>query len=409
MINPVGRVAQLIGLIQKVTHPAVPLFIISLIFLAGYSKFGFHVNWVIVNLTGGASLSLGLYLGKLMGDRQVSYLAIATIFLIIWASFRWVLGDLVASLTSFLWLMTFLQASALHKQLSGSKGYALAVASLYVLGATLTLHSFLMNGGWERIRSLPNVPEEGAFGMFLIFITYPSLAWNLLKYRGEISGKPVILFTSFFVATSLLMLLHGFRSDALLIMLSSVILLIAQNKRKYALTLTLVALAIFVLIDVIRGGVKLSVVERIPFRLATTYEYSSEVVDAFWGAAPKIPLWIYSVPMHPTQVIGRALFLKDYGITTSLFCGFFVVNGIPSLVTLSILVGIFSYNSYSKFVSGENPLPYSLIWPLLVTRAEIGMNQLDLVLIAAAASFNSLGLGRINPGTRSTLFKWVKG
>ncbi len=363
-----------------------------------------------MNLIGGVSLTSGFYLGKIISDKYISYLALITIFVIVWASFRWVLGDLMAILNSILWLSVFLQASVLHKQLSDNKSYLLAVASLYSLGAVLTLYSFSLYGGWEKIRSLPNVPEEGAFGMFLMFITYPFLAWNLLNYKGKKGGKlSILLFTAFLIITSSLMLLHGFRSDALLIVLSSIILLIGLGRRRYALALALAVIFLFLTVGMVRGKMKLSAVDRIPFRLATTYEYSSEIVDAFWGGVPKIPLWIYSIPMHPTQVIGRALFLKNYGITTSLFCGFFIVNGVPSLIIFSILVGAFSYHSYMKFVSRENPLPYSLIWPLLITRAEIGMTQLDLVLIAAASSFGSVTVVKANSGIRSTLFKWREG
>ncbi len=374
-------------LLPVLIHPVTSLTILPLMMLAGCLRFGFHLKWAVVNLVGGTFFVLGYLIGKKVRDELVALLATLLIFLMVWVSFRWAIGELLAMLISFLWTASFIQASILNERLSRDNKYPLAILALYALGVVLTVHSSLVNGGWERIRSLPNTPEEGAFGMFLIMITFPFLGWRALNYS---TGRHKTLAFIFILFTSFIMMLHGFRSDVIMIILSTTILLIGAKKGSQAMLLISSVLIIFLAVDVIRFEAKLSIIDRVAYRLATTYQYSSEVLNVFWGNTPPIPLWIYSIPIHPTQLIGRAIFLKDYGITTSLFCGFFIVNGFPTLLVFSTLMGVFSSYSYRKFLNGD-PLPYSLVWPLIITRMEVGMTQLDIVVLAAAASFKSVG------------------
>ncbi len=373
-------IGSLLNLLMK---PYTPLLVLAFIFLSGFPKYGISYRWLIISVLGSISFLIGYIISNKLPNKTINYIGFLVIMLMTWASFRWSLGPITAAFASILWGLVLAQASMLHRELSSSKFYPWAVGSIYALGAVLIITSVISHGGWERIRAMPNIPEEGAFGIFLLYITYPYIGSYLLSLKGK---RKSFYFTAFMFVSGLLMALHGFRSDVMFILLSSTVLLMAKGNLKSVVVLLMSVILIFLSIDIIRFEASLGILERILYRLSTTYYYSYRIVDIFWNLSVMEPLWIYSIPMHPTQVVGRAFFFKNYGITTTLFCGLFIVNGYMTLISFSLLLGLFVSEPYRDFLKGS-PSAYALVWPLLVTRMEIGLTQLDIVLIAATSLF----------------------
>ncbi|MEM3371447.1 MAG: hypothetical protein QXO55_02365 [Candidatus Korarchaeum sp.] len=366
---------------EVLIHPSTGVAgVLAVILLSGAVKFGLSIEWFIVSLSGMLAFTAGSFLSKSL-ERNPIYILITSeiiVFLVVFFSFSRIAGPLSLLISS-----AWLAVANVSPLLIRLKEMRTPVYSLFtfLMGSALVIHSRLTVPNISELRSSPSTPLEGAFGMFLIFISYPSiLDWSL-----GLGNK--VLPASFSLISVTLMLLHGFRADAILIILSTFLLLSKRNKKLSYLVL----LSIFFLymgVDVIRTELKVPVLERPFFRLSTTYYYSKELASSFLRLLPVEPFWLTSVPLHPSQTIGRGIFGKSFGITPTIFVGMLIDLGFLGMLLLSALLGLISGYSHGKFMEGRDAFSYPLIWPLLITRAEIGMTQLDLALICGSVVFS---------------------
>ncbi|MCD6243733.1 MAG: hypothetical protein J7J65_00675 [Candidatus Korarchaeota archaeon] len=357
--------------------------VLFLILLSGIPRFGFSLLWLVINALGIACLYLGTKISH-MNFKKVTkaslLLGVLVVFLTIFASFRGISGIPWAIVIATLWTLV-LGLSAISSKIFNYNGFPIHSILIYVIGALFIVHSFSRYGSWHAIRALPLTPPEGAFGMFLLFISFPSIFEYLLS-----SGNRTL--SSLFIALSLgLMLLHGFRADAALILLSSFIIVYKRGSRSSYILLA-IFLVLFLFVDLIRADINVPLMDRIAYRLGTTYYYSMELLN--WSLSLSLardPLWLFSVPLHPSQTIGRGIFGKEYGITPTIFVEFSLLYGILGIVLLSSLIGILSGYSYRLFKENRDHSSYPIIWSILITRAEIGLSQLDFALIAGSVVF----------------------
>ncbi len=360
----------------------VSLLLLAII-IAGVPTFGFDAEWIIISLGGLLALHLGVEAsGRIReggsGERSLLLLGETITFLLLSVSFGGIAGH-QAPLLALLWLITLNLSAILVK--SGGRRFPLYSLTVYSAGILFTVHSFAQYGSWAAVRSLPLTPPEGAFGMFLIFISFPSILQWL------VNGNRNILSALFIALSITIMLLHGFRADAALIILSTFLILWRRYPR-ISYTFILSLLALFLLVDVIRTNLSIPVSERPIFRLSTTYYYSKEVLKWFsFLVPPQGPLWILSIPLHPSQSIGRGIFGKEYGITPTMFVGLSIASGIFGMLVLSAIIGLLAGYSYRLFLRERDMFSYAIIWPLLITRVEIGMSQLDLTLVTGSVVF----------------------
>ncbi len=367
-------------------HPTVGISLILMaILLLGSRSYGLDYGWVLVSWLGILAFQFGLTAASKIDERKLhgaSLIAGEVLVIILLAvSFREITP--LYPLIAVTWLAALnLAAYIIALSKGGTPIFQLLV---YASGTFFVVHSFLQYWSWEVIRELPLTPVEGAFGMFLIFISYPSLLWRLLE------GGHRFLPWAFLSLTSALMMLHGFRADVFLVILSTFLLLVRRrDPRGFALMVILIAL--FIAVGEARSYVHVPTYERIAFRLATTYYYSKELCSYFLTPLPSYgPFWLSSIPLHPSQSLGRGIFGKAYGITPTMFIGLLVDLGLVGMMILSTLIGFLSGYGYRLSMRGGNDLfSYNVIWPILVTRAEIGFSQLDLALIAGSVVFASL-------------------
>ncbi len=366
-------------------HPTIGVsLILAAILSLGSHSYGLDYAWVLVSGLGLLAFQSGLIASSKFIGRKLHMAALvlgeALVITLLAVSFREI--SMLYPLIALAWFIT-LNLAAYVVATGGSR--PIFQLLIYISGTFFVLHSFLQYGDWEVIRKLPLTPVEGAFGMFLIFISYPSLLWRLME------GRRRFLPWMFLTLTSTLMMLHGFRADVFLVILSTFLLMVRRrDPRGFALMAVLIML--FIAIGEIRSYVHVPTYERMAFRLATTYYYSKELCRYFLSPLPSYgPFWLSSIPLHPSQSLGRGIFGKAYGITPTMFIGLLVDLGLIGMMALSALIGFLSGYSYRLSMKDGNDLfSYSIIWPILITRAEIGLSQLDLALIAGSVVFASL-------------------
>ncbi len=367
-------------------HPTIGIStILVAILLLGSRSYGLDYGWVLVSGLGVLAFQSGLIGASKVGDRKLHKVSLvigeALVITVLAVSFREITP--LYPLIALTWVAALNLAAYI---IAHSKGEIPVFQLLvYASGTFFVVHSFLQYGDWEVIRELPLTPVEGAFGMFLIFISYPSLLWRLME------GRRKLLPWAFLSLTSGLMILHGFRADVFLVILSTFLLLV-RRRDPQGFALMVILLALFIVVGEARSYVHVPTYERIAFRLTTTYYYSKELCSYFLTPLPPYgPFWLSSIPLHPSQSLGRGIFGKAYGITPTMFIGLLVDLGLIGMTVLSVLVGFLSGYSYRLSMEGGNDLfSYSIIWPILITRAEIGFSQLDLALIAGSVVFASL-------------------
>ncbi|ACB08252.1 hypothetical protein D9Q81_01695 [Candidatus Korarchaeum cryptofilum] len=373
-----------------IIHPSLGIFIIlASIMIFGSIKFGLSYQWLLASLSGLASFTLGAASANRLGIKFLMISSEIALFTILSFSFLRIAGY-YSFIISFLWLIVANISSLLIR----TKEMRVPIYSIpiFILGASLVIYSYLKIPNIAELRASPSVPIEGAFGMFLIFISYPSIfSW--------ISESNSIYAALFSIAGISLMLLHGFRADAILVILSTFLLVWRRNKRLSYLLLVSVLL-LYIGVDVIRTKLAISAIERPIFRLSTTYYYSKELASYFFKLIPIEPFWLTSIPLHQSQTIGRGIFGKDFGITPTIFIGMLMDLGFIGMLLLSFLIGSVAGHSYMKFISGDDEFSYPIIWPIIITRTEIGLTQLDLALIFGSTIF-SLLLNFFN-GSRSS-------
>ncbi len=363
-------------------HPSTGISgVLTLILILGTMRFGFSTEWFAVSLSGMISFTLGTFLSKRLEKRPFCILIVSevVVFLVILFSFHRIGGHL-SILISFSWLAVA-NISSLLVQLKRVKAPTYSIFT-FLVGSSFVIHSYLSSPSIGELRSSPSIPLEGAFGMFLIFISYPSI----LNWLLELNKK--VISASFSLISVLLMLLHGFRADAILIVLSTFLILSRRNRKISYLILASMPL-LYIGVDVLRTELKIPALERPLFRLSTTYYYSKELAPSFLKPFPMEPFWLTSIPLHPSQTIGRGIFGKDFGITPTIFVGMLVDLGFLGMLLLSFLLGSFSGYSYRRFLE-EDYTSYPIVWPLLITRTEIGLTQLDLSLISGSVMFSLL-------------------
>ncbi len=355
------------------------LAILLAIMVPGALKFGMDANWIAVSFSGLLLFYIGARLAKIIhNEKALLLLGEFLTLLLLLISFKSISGILAIPI-ALLWLVVL----SIGGMIIGSKEkptpyYSIA---LYSIGAVFVVHSFLQYGSWDVIRSLPLTPPEGAFGMFLIFITFPSILQWMISYLNKYST------IIFIIATTSLMLLHGFRADAALVLLSTFLIVWKKHPRiSYIFLVTLISL--FILVDVARSNLNVPAIERPVFRLSTTYYYSKEILKWFHSLLPAFnPFWLFSIPMHPSQSIGRGIYGKGYGITPTIFVELSMSSGLVGMFLLSLILGVLSGYSFILFIRGRDVFSYAIIWPILITRVEIGMSQLDLVIISGSVTF----------------------
>lgn len=362
-------------------HPSTGIAgVLTLILLSGTLKFGLSLEWLVVSFSGITVFTSGSLLSKSIEKNPICILIAseAILFSVIFLSFRRV-ADYLSLLIPSAWLIVA-NISPLPIRLKETKApiYSLFTFSL---GSIFVIHSYLTVPGVRELRSSSTAPLEGAFGMFLIFISYPSI-FNWLMGLGR-----KLLSASFLIISVTLMLLHGFRADAILIILSTFLLLSKRNKKLSYLVLTSI-LFLYIGVDIMRTELKVSALERPLFRLSTTYYYSKELASSFLKLTPVEPFWLTSIPLHPSQTIGRGVLGKDFGITPTIFVGMLMDLGFLGMLLLSALLGLISGYFHGRFTEGKDEFSYPLIWPLLITRTEIGISQLDLALIFGSTVFS---------------------
>ncbi|MCC6028910.1 MAG: oligosaccharide repeat unit polymerase family protein [Candidatus Korarchaeum sp.] len=365
---------------EVIIHPSSGIFIILVsIMISGSIKFGISYQWLLSSLSGLASFTLGVISANRLGIKFLMISSEIALFIIIFFSFLRIAGY-YSFLISLLWLAVANISSLLIR----AKEVRVPVYSIitYILGSSLVIYSYLKIPDIAELRASPSVPVEGAFGMFLIFISYPSIFSWLLKSNSIYSA----LFSVFSIS---LMLLHGFRADAILVLLST-FLLVWRRSRHLSYLLLLSALLLYIGIDIIRAKLAISALERPIFRLSTTYYYSKELASYFLKLIPIEPFWLTSIPLHQSQTIGRGIFGKDFGITPTIFIGMLMDLGFIGMLLLSFFIGSATSYSYGKFISGDDEFSYTVIWPIIITRTEIGLTQLDLALIFGSTIFSLL-------------------
>jgi hypothetical protein len=365
---------------EVIIHPSSGIFIILVsIMISGSIKFGISYQWLLSSLSGLASFTLGVISANRLGIKFLMISSEIALFIIIFFSFLRIAGY-YSFLISLLWLAVANISSLLIR----AKEVRVPVYSIitYILGSSLVIYSYLKIPDIVELRASPSVPVEGAFGMFLIFISYPSIFSWLLKSNSIYSA----LFSVFSIS---LMLLHGFRADAILVLLST-FLLVWRRSRHLSYLLLLSALLLYIGIDIIRAKLAISALERPIFRLSTTYYYSKELASYFLKLIPIEPFWLTSIPLHQSQTIGRGIFGKDFGITPTIFIGMLMDLGFIGMLLLSFFIGSATGYSYGKFISGDDEFSYTVIWPIIITRTEIGLTQLDLALIFGSTIFSLL-------------------
>jgi hypothetical protein len=365
---------------EVIIHPSSGIFIIlASIMISGSIKFGISYQWLLSSLSGLASFTLGVISANRLGIKFLMISSEIALFIIIFFSFLRIAGY-YSFLISLLWLAVANISSLLIR----AKEVRVPVYSIitYILGSSLVIYSYLKIPDIAELRASPSVPVEGAFGMFLIFISYPSIFSWLLKSNSIYSA----LFSVFSIS---LMLLHGFRADAILVLLST-FLLVWRRSRHLSYLLLLSALLLYIGIDIIRAKLAISALERPIFRLSTTYYYSKELASYFLKLIPIEPFWLTSIPLHQSQTIGRGIFGKDFGITPTIFIGMLMDLGFIGMLLLSFFIGSATGYSYGKFISGDDEFSYTVIWPIIITRTEIGLTQLDLALIFGSTIFSLL-------------------
>lgn len=368
------------------THPTLGMSILLLaLFVFGSSYYRADLSWLLVSVTGLFLFHLGFTSASMIRSiDRLSRVALlvgeSLTFIVLVVSFRMITP--LFPLLAIIWVLV-LNISA-YVTAYQPRGFRFLSSLVYVAGSILTMHSFLQYGNWEVIRKMSLTPVEGAFGMFLIFISYPSLLQWLLD-------RSQLMAWTFIGLTCILMLLHGFRADVFLIILSTFVLLI-RRRSPSAFTLLLVPLALFFGVEELRSYVKVPIFERIAFRLSTTYYYSKELCHNFLFLFPPYgPFWLSSIPLHPSQSLGRGIFGKAYGITPTIFVGMLIDLGLVGMWLLSFSLGMLSSYSYRLSMKmNRDPFSYNLIWPILITRVETGLDQLDLALIAGSVVFASL-------------------
>ncbi len=361
-----------------VVNPTTGIMAILLVItISGSLEFGLDLNWIAISFGGLLFFYIGTRIIKIFNDKKIMLLfgEFLTLILLL-VSFRSVAGILAIPI-AVLWLIVLSTGGIII----GSKKAPIPYYSiaLYCIGSIFVIHSFLQYRSWDIIRSLPLTPPEGAFGMFLIFITFPSILQWLLSYQYSS--------VTFIVITTLLMLLHGFRADAALILLSA--FLVIWKKHSYISYTFLIALILlFMLVGITRNNLNVPILERPIFRLSTTYYYSKEVLKWFLSPLPSLdPFWLFSIPLHPSQSIGRGIYGKEYGITPTIFVELVVSSGLLGMFLISLVLGILSGYSFRLFLENRDIFSYAIIWPILITRVEIGMSQLDLVMISGSVTF----------------------
>jgi hypothetical protein len=365
---------------EVIIHPSSGIFIIlASIMISGSIKFGISYQWLLSSLSGLASFTLGVISANRLGIKFLMISSEIALFIIIFFSFLRIAGY-YSFLISLLWLAVANISSLIIR----TKEVRVPVYSIitYILGSSLVIYSYLKIPDIAELRASPSVPVEGAFGMFLIFISYPSIFSWLLKSNSIYS-------TLFSVFSISLMLLHGFRADAILVLLST-FLLVWRRSRHLSYLLLLSALLLYIGIDVIRAKLAISALERPIFRLSATYYYSKELASYFLKLIPIEPFWLTSIPLHQSQTIGRGIFGKDFGITPTIFIGMLMDLGFIGMLLLSFFIGSATGYSYGKFISGGDEFSYTVIWPIIITRTEIGLTQLDLALIFGSTIFSLL-------------------
>ncbi|MCS7103428.1 MAG: oligosaccharide repeat unit polymerase family protein [Candidatus Korarchaeum sp.] len=362
-------------------HPSTGIMgVLALILLSGVARFGLSLEWLIVSLSGAVTFTIGSLLSKSIEDNPIYTLIISEVivFVVIFFSFYRIAGYLSLLISS-----TWLSVANISSLLIQLKEMRSPVYSLFtfLVGSIFVIYSYLTVPSVSELRSSSTTPLGGAFGMLLIFISYPSIFSWLLELNKKVLSASLSLFSV------ILMLLHGFRADAILIILSTFLLLSKRNKKLSYLVLISIFF-LYVGIDAIRTELKISILERPFFRLGTTYYYSKELASSFLKLLPVEPFWLTSVPLHPSQAIGRGIFGKDFGITPTIFVGMLMDLGFLGMLLLSALLGLVSGYSHRKFLEGRDVFSYSLIWPLLITRTEVGMTQLDLALVFGSIVFS---------------------
>ncbi len=379
-----------------VVNPTIGIMAVLLaIAISGSLEFGSDIDWVTISFGGLLFFYIGTKIINIFNNNKAILLLgeFLTLILLL-VSFRSVAGVLAIPI-AMLWLIVLSTGGIIV----GSKKAPIPYYSmvLYFIGAIFVIHSFLQYRSWDIIRSLPLTPPEGAFGMFLIFITFPSIFQWLLSYRRY----PSVIFI---VISILLMLLHGFRADAALILLSTFLIIWKRHPRiSYIFLITLVLL--FMLVDITRNNLSVPILERPIFRLSTTYYYSKEVLKWFLSPLPSLdPFWLFSIPLHPSQSIGRGIYGKEYGITPTIFVEFAIGSGLLGMFLISLTLGILSGYSFRLFLENRDTFSYAIIWPILITRVEIGMSQLDLVMISGSVTFAVLA-NIFNEGLSATSVK----
>lgn len=381
-------------------HPSTGVAgLLSLFLILGTIKFGFSISWFISSLSGILAFTAGSALSRRLGSPLILLASSELmVFLVIFFSFYRMAGQL-SLLISSAWLAVA-NASPLLVRLKRVRPPVYSILTFSV-GSLMTAHSFFTIPSVIELRSSSSIPLEGAFGMFLIFISYPSIfEWLLGLGKRAVSS-------SFFLLSVILMLLHGFRADAILILLST-FLILSRRSRKLAYLTLLSIFFLYIGIDVMRTELKVSALERPLFRMSTTYYYSKELASYFLRPFPVEPFWLTSIPLHPSQTIGRGIFGKDFGITPTIFIGMLMDLGFIGMLLLSALLGLISGYSYGKFMRGEETFSYPIVWPLLITRTEIGLTQLDISIIFGSALFSLLlnffnGSSRATPGVKPCL------
>lgn len=386
-------------------HPSLGLAaILSSAAIFGALGFGFSVEWFSVTVLGLLSFTVGCFLSKFDKNSSIALIiSEVMVFIVIFVSFRKITGS-DPLLISASWLAVANASALLIKE--KKVRFPVYSAISFSLGAFLVIHSFSSIKSIAELRSSASVPLEGAFGMLLIFISYPSLFDWLLKTNR-------ILSSLFSVISIILMVLHGFRADAILVLLSTFLIVWRRNKKtSYAILVSVFLL--YIAVDIIRNKLVISALERPLFRLSTTYFYSKELASHFFKILPIEPFWLTSVPLHPSQTIGRGIFGKEFGITPTIFVGILLDLGLVGVILLSFLLGFVSGKSYRSFLKEDDSFSYLIIWPILITRTEIGLTQLDLALIFGSTIFSVLlnflkgGSSSFDGSNHAVLLPWPR-
>ncbi len=325
-------------------------------------------------------MATGYLLGRKISVRLMLYLSALTLLILSTNTLSGIVPLPEATLVAFAAVLLVVLLSYIDLTMPRDRVSALSAlvlfASLIVLGFSAVSHGLF---SWRRSVS---IPTEIALSMGLIAISYPRVARRV----AEVGLKQFLIVAAIVTAASSL---TGFRADPLLIVIESLVIAVVYhdlNKRDLTFLVVLAISIVGVLSLASRPLSALNLVKRF---YSTVYYFSLIASSSVPRGLMGDPLWIFRIGVHPTQFVGRAVFGRNTGITTTMFGNFLLDFGPTEMILMSLLVGIFSGWLFTNSL-GDYIEDYSILLALLVTRMEIGFSQLDLLIIPALAFHVSL-------------------